>query len=414
MSNIEIKNVQQSLGIIGNNPELLQALNAALQAAPYDVSVLVTGENGVGKEVFHKILHNYNGLRRHNKCIAVNCGGLPEGTIDSELFGHVRGAFTGATNDRKGYFEEADGGTIFLDEIGELPMSTQARLLRVLETGEYLRVGSSDVRKCNVRIVAATNVDLQKAILEGTFRQDLFYRLSTVTIHVPPLRNRQEDLELLFRKFANDIAQKYHMPEAIRLTSDAVYTLRSYQWPGNVRQLLHVIEEISIVESTREITATILARHLPHFDAGVSVGGGAANADDLRFGPGEKKMLWMTILDLQRQLDEVRREIGISDKAPTPDVAYRKLHMLPNGQSNPDVSNNYFHASNDVDVVDPEEVNIEEIPAKKHLTLEELERDAIIKAIERNNGNRRKAAVELGISERTIHRKLKEQDNDEE
>ena len=253
MANNDILSIQQNYQIVGRSPLLQQAINAAVQAAPYDVNVLVCGENGVGKEVFHKILHNLS-PRRYKKCIAVNCGGLPEGTIDSELFGHVKGAFTGALSDRKGYFEEADGGTIFLDEIGELPLATQARLLRVIETGEYFRMGSGEVRKTDVRIVAATNVDLQKAIRKGTFREDLYFRLSTITIKVPSLRERQADIYTLFRKFASDIANKYRMPP-IQLDDNARRKLLAYTWPGNIRQLPYVVEQISIVEQERQITA---------------------------------------------------------------------------------------------------------------------------------------------------------------
>src|SRR5574344_1608314 len=262
MANNDILSIQQNYQIVGRSPLLQQAINAAVQAAPYDVNVLICGENGVGKEVFHKILHNLS-PRRYKKCIAVNCGGLPEGTIDSELFGHVKGAFTGALSDRKGYFEVADGGTIFLDEVGELPVPTQARLLRVLETGEFIRVGSSKVLKTNVRIVGATNVNLTQAVSEGKFREDLFYRLNTVPIQVPPLRDRGEDILLLFRKFASDCAEKYRMP-SIHLDDESRQLLLSYGWPGNVRELKNITERISVIEETRDINATILRQYLPN------------------------------------------------------------------------------------------------------------------------------------------------------
>ena len=325
MDNREILQVQQQYGIVGKSPLLLNAIHAALQAAPYDVSVLVVGENGVGKETFHKILHAYS-KRRFGKCIAVNCGGLPEGTIDSELFGHMKGAYTGAVADRKGYFEEANGGTIFLDEVGELPMATQARLLRVLESGEFLRMGSSEVRKTDVRIVAATNVDLEKAVRKGTFREDLYYRLSTITIRVPALRNRPEDIYTLFRKFASDVATRYKMP-VITLNDDARRKLLAYQWPGNVRQLLHLVEEISIVEEVREITSEVLVRHLPRFDERVVVSDETTDGSET-FQAGEKQMLYRLIFEMQKQLEEVRQKMGLSQhgsQATTP----RQPQALP-------------------------------------------------------------------------------------
>lgn len=418
MQNPDVQNVMNSLGIIGRSPLLMQALNAAIQAAPFDVSVLVTGENGAGKEVFHRILHNYSS-RKHKKCIAVNCGGLPEGTIDSELFGHVKGAFTGATSDRKGYFEEADGGTIFLDEIGELPMATQARLLRVLETGEYYHVGSSEVRRTNVRVVAATNVDLRQAIREHKFREDLFYRLSTITINVPSLRDRQDDIYLLFRKFANDIAGKYNMPK-IELTEDARHLLLAYQWPGNVRQLLHLVEEISIVEAERVITPEILQRHLPSFVSGVSVGGGSASDGSSTFGPGEKEMIYKILFEMRQQLIEVRTKLGMQ---PSSNMNHQHHHMLAEGS--PEAGR--IHVEKVLPNLDEQLEEIEDAleveasgsnykpvntvatpPTSTIRTMDEIEKEAIQQALERNNGNKRKAAEELNISERTIHRKIQD------
>lgn len=398
----------------------MQALNAAIQAAPFDVSVLVTGENGVGKEVFHRILHNYS-PRKHSKCIAVNCGGLPEGTIDSELFGHVKGAFTGATSDRKGYFEEADGGTIFLDEIGELPAITQARLLRVLETGEYYRVGSSEVRRTNVRVVAATNVDLRQAIQEHKFREDLFYRLSTITINVPSLRDRQGDIDLLFRKFANDISGKYRMPK-IELTEEAKHLLLAYHWPGNVRQLLHTVEEISIVEQERVITPQILQRHLPQFVSGVSVGGAASDGSST-FGPGEKEMLYKVIFDMRQQLLEVREKLGMNA---TSGMSHPAHHLIASKASSAEPGS--IHVEKSPSSISESLEDIEEAlevetsypssspsgmssatPQNAPIrTMEEIEKEAIQQALERNNGNKRKAAEELQISERTIHRKIQD------
>lgn len=383
---------------MGNSPLLREALNAAIQAAPFDVSVLITGENGTGKEVFHKILHNYS--RRSNKrCVAVNCGGLPEGTIDSELFGHVKGAYTGANSDRKGYFEEADGGTIFLDEVGELPLVTQAKLLRVLETGEYYHMGSSEMHRTNVRVVAATNVDLHEAIRNGKFREDLYYRLSTISISVPPLRSREGDIYLLFRKFANDIAAKYKMP-AIRLDDMALHRLMAYSWPGNVRQLLHVVEEISIIETERLITLDILNRHLPEFTSGVSVGGKTQSDGGNGFGVGEKELLYKVIFEMRQQLDEIRQHLGL-DKKHGQHVTHA-LPPAPNVQTftptanTPKIDEADFQPAEDIDD-DYEEVK----------TKEEIEFEAIMAALKRNGGNKEKAAKELGMSSRTIHRKLK-------
>ena len=384
-----------ALHITGKSPLLMRALNAAIQAAPYDVTVLVTGENGTGKDYFYKILHN-GSRRRFKKCIAVNCGGLPEGTIDSELFGHVKGAYTGAVGERKGYFEEADGGTIFLDEVGDLPMSIQAKLLRVLETGEIIRMGSSEVKKVDVRIVAATNVNLEKAIREGRFRQDLYFRLSTVNIHVPALRERQEDIYLLFRKFASDVANKYRMTEGIQLTDDARQLLLAYQWPGNVRQLLHIVEEMSIIESDRTIDAATLQRYLPQFVSGVSVGG-----------------------SLHRQMEEVRERLGLHDNAkPTP----RSLPAASPFVSPTSDGATKSSPSKIEDVGEAEEVGEYEArpnqddfislrnPDSSVKKMADVERETIEKTVKRNNGNKRKAAKDLDISERTIHRKISDSD----
>ena len=395
MDKNDILSIQQNFQITGRSPLLQEAISAAIQAAPFDVNVLVSGENGVGKEVFHKILHNLS-PRRYKKCIAVNCGGLPEGTIDSELFGHVKGAYTGALSDRKGYFEEADGGTIFLDEIGELPMATQARLLRVIETGEYYRMGSGEVRKTDVRIVAATNVDLHKAIAKGTFREDLYYRLSTININVPSLRERQEDIYLLFRKFANDIANKYKMP-AIQLDDVARRKLLAYNWPGNVRQLLHLVEHISIVEHDRLITAEILQKYLPAFDSGMSVHD-ESNTSGGAFAPGEKEMLYKIVYNMKNQLDEVRKVLGLKDN-----TSHQKYpnHALPAAQDDvidmdsEDVSSDY-------------EAAVGPMADSQPRTLDEIEKEAIIQALQRNNGNKRKASEQLGIAERTIHRKIQD------
>lgn len=398
--NDDVLNVQSSLSIIGNSPRLKEAISAALQAAPFDVSVLIEGENGVGKEAFHKILHSHS-PRRFKKCVAVNCGALPEGTINSELFGHVKGAFTGALADRKGFFEEADGGTIFLDEVGELPLDTQARLLRILESGEYTRMGSSEVRKTDVRVVAATNRDLHQAIERGTFREDLFYRLSTITIRVPALRDRQEDIHLLFRKFASDIATKYRIP-AISVDPMAKQMLLAYSWPGNVRQLLHLVEELSIVEEDRVITAEVLKKHLPDFESRVSFGG-AENHSGETFVPGEKAALYQLILNMQQQMEEIRQRLGMSNgatSAPGPNTTRALGPAVDFEEQEAVVVDDYNEPT-------PAASSHSHQSASGHpQTLDEMEKDAITSALQRNGGNKRKAADELGISERTIHRKI--------
>ena len=406
----DIQTILQSYQIVGRSPLLLQAVNAAVQAAPYDVNVLVFGENGVGKEVFHKIIHN-NSSRKFKKCIAVNCGGLPEGTIDSELFGHVKGAFTGALNDRKGYFEEANGGTIFLDEIGELPLATQAKLLRVIESGEYYRMGSGEIKSTDVRIIAATNVDLQKAIRKGTFREDLYYRLSTITINIPALRERQEDINLLFNKFAGDVADKYRMP-AIQLDANARMMLSAFTWPGNIRQLLHVVEHISIVERERLITKEILAKYLPAFDSGMSVHE-ESNTGGRSFAPGEKEMLYKVVFNMKEQLEEVRKRLGMQQD--NSNDSYTQ-HALPAAKEEvidmegEEVAVPAYSPASPNPTAFPNTTAPTNPPASpdKPQTLEAIEREAIKNALDRNAGNKRKAAEELGISERTIHRKIQD------
>lgn len=404
--NENISQVQHSLGIIGRSPLLQEAISAALQAAPFDVNVLIIGENGTGKEVFHKILHNYNPKRHQKKCLAVNCGALPEGTINSELFGHVKGAYTGATTDRKGFFEEADGGTIFLDEVGELPLDTQARLLRILENGEYQRMGSNEVRKTNVRIVAATNRDLHRAIERGKFREDLFYRLSTITIRVPALRDRGDDIYLLFRKFASDISFQYGIPK-IELDNSAKQMIMAYSWPGNVRQLLHLVEEISIVEEQRLIDSATLKKHLPDFESRISVGGNGHNTDE--FLPGEKAALYQMIFSLRQQLEDIKHHLGLSTERKNSTATQTRVL----GPAGPIITpSSAPGAFVDYEVQDVEEV-VESTPpvhgSKPDIkTLTELEKEAIIDSLQRNGGNKRKVADELGISERTIHRKISE------
>lgn len=393
ITDTDILNIKQRFGIIGNTPALSRAITRAMQIAPFDISVLITGESGTGKEFFPQIIHA-NSLRKHNKYIAVNCGAIPEGTIDSELFGHEKGAFTGALADRKGYFEEGNGGTIFLDEVGELPMTTQARLLRVLENGEFIKVGSSKVQKTDVRIVAATNLDMEKAVAEGKFREDLFYRLNTVRIELPPLRERKEDILLLFRKFSTDFAEKYRMP-AIQLAEDAKQVFMSYRWPGNIRQLRNITEQISIFETSREVTADILRSYLPLMDEqNLPV----SNRDNIML-QSEKEMLYKIILDMRKELDELKSSIQEPG---------HKEHISKIIE--PEIRNTALPAV----VHKPSEQfdNIETVHAESiesnAVSLEEAEKDMIRKALERNNGKRKKCAEELKISERTLYRKIKE------
>lgn len=393
ITDTDIINTKQRFGIIGNTPSLTRAITRAMQIAPFDISVLITGESGTGKEFFPQIIHA-NSLRKHNKYIAVNCGAIPEGTIDSELFGHEKGAFTGALADRKGYFEEGNGGTIFLDEVGELPMTTQARLLRVLENGEFIKVGSSKVQKTDVRIVAATNLDMEKAIAEGKFREDLFYRLNTVRIELPPLRERKNDILLLFRKFSSDFAEKYRMP-AIQLSEDAKELMTSYSWPGNIRQLRNVTEQISIFETSREVTADILRSYLPRIDEPNLP---ALNRDNIML-QSEKEMLYKIILDMRKELDELKssiRESGRKEHIPQIIEQDSRQHTLPTVVRKP------TEQFDNIETVHAESIE------PNAVSLEEAEKDMIRKALERNNGKRKKCAEELKISERTLYRKIKE------
>ena len=391
----DIQQVKQRFGIIGNSPGLNRAIDVALQVAPTDLSVLITGESGVGKETFPQIIHQ-NSQRKHGQYIAVNCGAIPEGTIDSELFGHEKGSFTGALADRKGYFEVADGGTIFLDEVGELPTPTQARLLRVLESGEFIKVGSSKVEKTNVRIVAATNVNLTRAVAEGKFREDLYYRLSTVPIQVPPLRDRSEDIVLLFRKFASDCAEKYRMPP-IRLEEDARQLLVSYRWPGNVRELKNVTERISVIEEKREITADILRQYLPNLDTArypVLV----KPENEQKVFSSEREILYQVLFDMKKDVNELKKLVhdimGGNVPVPTVDEGAPAYVTQP---IHPEVVHSMRPPLQ-------EPVDVEE----ETLSLEEVEKEMIRKALEKHNGRRKNAAADLKISERTLYRKIKE------
>ena len=412
MTKAEIQQVKLRFGIIGNNEALMRAIDIAIQVAPTDLSVLITGESGVGKESFPQIIHQYS-RRKHGQYIAVNCGAIPEGTIDSELFGHEKGAFTGAIGDRKGYFGEADGGTIFLDEVGELPMPTQARLLRVLETGEFIKVGSSKVEKTNVRIVAATNVNLTQAIADGRFREDLYYRLNTVPIQVPALRERGEDVVLLFRKFASDFAEKYRMP-AIQLTEDAKQLLLAYSWPGNVRQLKNITEQISIIETNREINASILKNYLPEQNNAQRLPALFGVKNESKSFESEREILYQVLFDMRQDVTELKKLVheimteraAVGSPAVTPAAYYTPAPAVV--ASVPAAVPTIIHPSvkpapaMDDDIQDTEEY------VEESLSLDEVEKEMIRKALERHHGKRKSAAKDLNISERTLYRKIKE------
>ena len=412
MTKAEIQQVKLRFGIIGNNEALMRAIDIAIQVAPTDLSVLITGESGVGKESFPQIIHQYS-RRKHGQYIAVNCGAIPEGTIDSELFGHEKGAFTGAIGERKGYFGEADGGTIFLDEVGELPMPTQARLLRVLETGEFIKVGSSKVEKTNVRIVAATNVNLTQAIADGRFREDLYYRLNTVPIQVPALRERGEDVVLLFRKFASDFAEKYRMP-AIQLTEDAKQLLLAYSWPGNVRQLKNITEQISIIETNREINASILKNYLPEQNNAQRLPALFGVKNESKSFESEREILYQVLFDMRQDVTELKKLVheimteraAVGSPAVTPAAYYTPAPAVV--ASVPAAVPTIIHPSvkpapaMDDDIQDTEEY------VEESLSLDEVEKEIIRKALERHHGKRKSAAKDLNISERTLYRKIKE------
>ncbi len=414
-----VQNIKQRFEIIGNDPKLNRAIEKAIQVAPTDISVLVVGESGVGKESIPRIIHSLS-HRKHGKYIAVNCGAIPEGTIDSELFGHEKGAFTGATNTREGYFEVADGGTIFLDEVGELPLTTQVRLLRVLENGEFIKVGSSQVQKTNVRIVAATNVNLFDSIEKGKFREDLYYRLSTVDIPLPPLRERKDDIHLLFRKFAADFAHKYKMPP-LKLSDDAVLVLQKYRWSGNIRQLRNVAEQISVLETNREINSLTLNSYLPQEGSNLpSVIKDKKSESDFST---ERDILYKVLFDMKSDLHDLKKltlelmkngsakvqEINTNliqkiygSKETESEISYEEepRNAVFNNQTNDD-----DFEENDDNYLFAETVEEEEV-----LKLEQKEIEMIKKSLEKNKGKRKAAADELGISERTLYRKIKQFD----
>mgnify|MGYP001144566623 CR=1 FL=1 len=399
--------VKQRLGIVGSSPALLDAIDRALRVAPIDLSVLIIGESGTGKEFFPKIIHSA-GARKHARYIAVNCGAIPEGTIDSELFGHEKGAFTGAISSRKGYFEEADGGTIFLDEVAELPLTTQARLLRVLESGEFLKVGSSTVQRTNIRVVAATNVDMAKAVAEGRFRQDLYYRLSTVQINVPPLRDRGSDITLLARKFAADFSERYSTPE-ISLSDDARTLLASYRWPGNVRQLKNVVEQLSLFEAGDEITRERLQRSLPAATFSPVVAAAAApNDPSERSYAREREVLFNMIFRLREEVDSLRAELSEKKTAAPAMAAVTSAAMVPATQPQPPISHHRALINLPEETAATEVETLQEIVIPAIKTLEDTEKETIRESLERNGGRRKAAAAELRISERTLYRKIKE------
>ncbi len=415
-----IQAIKQRFEIIGNTPKLNRALEKAVRVAPTDISVLVTGESGVGKESIPKIIHSLS-HRKHGKFIAVNCGAIPEGTIDSELFGHEKGAFTGATQTRNGYFEVADGGTIFLDEVGELPLTTQVRLLRVIENGEFIKVGSSKVQKTNVRIVAATNVNMFEAIQKGRFREDLYYRLSTVEILLPPLRERKEDIHLLFRKFASDFALKYKMP-AVKLDEQAIQVLINYRWSGNIRQLRNIAEQISVLEHSRTVDAATLQGYLPSSGSNLP-----AVISDKKSGSdfsNEREILYKVLFDMKADLNDVKK---------------LTLELMRSGNSqqvqkeNQELINKIYNTDDEIDIPEPQQNTVEvlelpqenqpkptsykeadnydyiqDITEEETLSIHEKELELIKKSLERNNGKRKLAAKELGISERTLYRKIKQ------
>ncbi|MBS0010927.1 MAG: sigma-54-dependent Fis family transcriptional regulator [Bacteroidales bacterium] len=414
----DLQAIKQRFVIIGNYLGLNRAIDIAVQVAPTDLSVLISGESGTGKEIFPQIIHHHS-KRKHGQYIAVNCGAIPEGTIDSELFGHERGSFTGATDSRKGYFEVANGGTIFLDEVAELPLSTQVRLLRVLESGEFIRVGSSKVQKTNVRVIAATNIEILQAVKSGRFREDLFYRLNTVPIKIPPLKERGDDILLLFRKFAVDFAEKYRMP-AIKLTEDARQMLTAYSWPGNVRQLKNITEQISIIEGSREIDAEILKAYLPDY-SGIKLPAVIKKETESSFSS-DREILYKILFDMKNDMSDLKKLVHNMLQEGTASVHFNDQnsgviqrlydksdlgHTPADEHAGRDEASIKYTADKQSDRIEDTEEIVEE-----SLSLVDKEIELISKALEKYNGKRKLAAAELGISERTLYRKIKEYDID--
>ena len=419
----DLQSIKARFGIIGNFPALNRALEKSIQVAPTDISVLVMGESGVGKEFIPKIIHGES-RRKHQPYIVVNCGAIPEGTIDSELFGHEKGAFTGATSTRKGYFEVADGGTIFLDEVGELPLQTQVRLLRVLESGEFMKVGSSQIQKTNVRIVAATNVNMLKAIEDGRFREDLYYRLNTVQIDMPPLRERKGDIHLLFRKFAIDFAEKYRMPELV-LTDDAVKYLEQYHFPGNIRQLRNLVEQMTVVEQNRSINSAKLGEYIPaHNNLPAVVQNNRLGLPSSEFNS-EREIMYKILFDMRNDLNDLKsltseliKNRGNNDFSHQEKNLINRVFTPENQVQNPnsmlyfEKNANQYQSPNNIDENDEDYGEVEDIEIEEtkqnSLSLQNNERELIVKALEKYNGRRNKAADELGISQRTLYRKIKQ------
>ncbi len=404
----DIQKIKQRFGIIGNYIGLDRAIDIAVQVAPTDLSVLISGESGTGKETFPQIIHQY-GIRKHGQYIAINCGAIPEGTIDSELFGHEKGAFTGASDSRKGYFEIANGGTIFLDEVSELPSATQVRLLRVLEIGEFIRVGSSKVQKTNVRVIAATNVDVTTATQEGNFREDLFYRLNTVPIFIPSLRERGEDIYLLFRKFAYDFAETYRMP-AISLMEEARHVLLNYSWPGNIRQLKNVTEQISVIEKNREISAETLRSYIPDYQS-VKLPAIIQRENQKSFSS-EREILYKILFDMKNDMNDLKKLVV--------DVLQKGVDQVDVSESNAQLIHKLYQSIDSTVVKEPDkpievqpdrsEIQDTEEIVEESLSLMDKEIELIRKALDKHHGKRKYAADELGISERTLYRKIKEHD----
>ncbi len=412
----DLQAVKQRFGIIGNSPLLNRAIDIAVQVSATDLSVLITGESGVGKENFPQIIHQFS-HRKHGPYIAVNCGAIPEGTIDSELFGHEKGSFTGALSDRKGYFEVADGGTIFLDEVGELPHSTQVRLLRVLEAGEFMKVGSSKVLKTNVRVVAATNLNMQEATRQGKFREDLYYRLNTVPISIPPLRERKEDIFLLFRKFSVDFADKYRMPP-IRLSEGAQKLLSNYYWKGNIRQLKNITEQISVIEQNREITEDVLRIYLPDNEMETLPSLLGHSTHDQRMFANEREILYQVLFDMRKDMNDLKALVhelmaGKQMKAPST-METDELQLIRSQYVSAPKTKDAFVSAEfsplETPLSEEKQDHIEDTQeyVEESLSLQTVEKEVIIKALERNQGKRKLAASELGISERTLYRKINE------
>lgn len=406
MDSKEIQKIKLRFGIVGNAEELNRAIDIAMQVAPTDLSVLVTGESGVGKEFFPQIIHQ-NSARKHNKYIAVNCGAIPEGTIDSELFGHVKGAFTGAIDERNGYFAEANNGTIFLDEIGELPLSTQARLLRVLESGEYIKVGSSRVERTNVRIVAATNVNLTEAIARGDFREDLYYRLNTIPVKVPALRERPGDVALLFRKFASDVSERYTVP-SVQLTDEAKRLLTAYPWPGNIRQLKNVTEQITLLSPQREITEEVLREFLPEVKSNLPMLSNGSKTSQGKTFESEREILYQVLFDMRQDMTELKRQVNALMGG---DVSMgRQANSYPE-HNELSLMNGVQSAPTTISIRAPKpqddfEYHDTEIYVEEPLSVEDAEKELIRKALMRHRGRRKSAAADLGFSERTLYRKI--------